>query len=38
MKDVCALINFANKHNIELNTISGGWKTNTQVRKDKDWS
>ena len=37
-KDVCALINFANKHNIELNTISGGWKTNTQVRKDKDWS
>ena len=36
-KDVNALILFAKKHNIELNSIIGGWKTNLKVRPEKDW-
>ena len=36
-KDVNALLSFAKKHNIELNTILGGWKTNLKVRHEKDW-
>jgi UDPglucose 6-dehydrogenase len=36
-KDVNALLSFSKKHNIELNTIAGGWKTNLNVRHNKDW-
>ena len=36
-KDVNALLSFSKKHNIELNTIKGGWKTNLKVRHEKDW-
>ena len=36
-KDVNALLSFSKKHNIELNTIAGGWATNLKVRADKDW-
>ncbi len=36
-KDVNALLYFSKKHNINLNTISGGWNTNLKVRKEKDW-
>ena len=36
-KDVNALLSFSKKHNIELNTIKGGWKTNLKVRSEKDW-
>ena len=36
-KDVNALINFAKKNNINLNSIEGGWKTNLDVRNDRDW-
>jgi nucleotide sugar dehydrogenase len=36
-KDVNALLSFSNKHEIELNTIKGGWNTNLKVRQDKDW-
>jgi nucleotide sugar dehydrogenase len=36
-KDVNALLSFSKKHGIELNTISGGWKTNIKVRAEKDW-
>ncbi|MDB4097961.1 hypothetical protein N9546_03875 [Flavobacteriaceae bacterium] len=36
-KDVNALLSFSKKHEIELNTISGGWKTNLKVRVEKDW-
>ena len=36
-KDVNALLSFAKKHNIELNSISGGWATNLKVRPEKDW-
>jgi len=36
-KDVNALLSFSKKYGIQLNTISGGWKTNLYVRKEKDW-
>jgi UDPglucose 6-dehydrogenase len=36
-KDVNALLSFSKKHGIKLNTISGGWKTNLNVRSEKDW-
>ena len=36
-KDVCSLINFAKNYNIKINTIEGGWKTNLEVRSEKDW-
>jgi len=36
-KDVNALLFFSKKHDIELNTIKGGWNTNLKVRKEKDW-
>ena len=36
-KDVNALLSFAKHHNIDLNTIFGGWKTNLKVRPEKDW-
>ena len=31
------LIEISKKHNIELNTIAGGWYTNLKVRPEKDW-
>ncbi len=36
-KDVNALLSFANKNNVEMNTIRGGWKTNLEVRPERDW-
>ena len=36
-KDVNALLSFSKKHDIELNTIKGGWKTNLKVRVEKEW-
>jgi UDPglucose 6-dehydrogenase len=36
-KDVNALLSFSKKHDIELNTIKGGWNTNLKVRQEKDW-
>jgi nucleotide sugar dehydrogenase len=36
-KDVNALLSFAKKHEININTILGGWKTNLNVRPEKDW-
>jgi hypothetical protein len=30
-------LSFSKKHDIELNTINGGWKTNLKVRAEKDW-
>lgn len=36
-KDVNALIEFAKKNEIILNTIIGGWNTNLHVRPEKDW-
>ena len=36
-KDVNALLSFSKKHNIELNSIAGGWLTNIKLRPEKDW-
>tara|TARA_B100000989_G_scaffold280247_1_gene243543 strand:- start:407 stop:1231 length:825 start_codon:yes stop_codon:yes gene_type:complete len=36
-KDVSSLISFAEKNGIILNTIKGGWKTNLELRPEKDW-
>lgn len=36
-KDVCAILSFAKSMNISLNTISGGWETNLQLRPEQDW-
>ena len=36
-KDVNALLSFSKKHDIQLNTINGGWNTNLKVRQEKDW-
>jgi len=36
-KDVNALLSFSKKHDLELNTIKGGWNTNLKVRVEKDW-
>ena len=36
-KDVNALLSFSKNHNIDLNTVEGGWKTNLKVRSEKDW-
>ena len=36
-KDVKALLYFSKIHNIKLNTIKAGWRTNLIVRSEKDW-
>jgi nucleotide sugar dehydrogenase len=36
-KDVNAIINFSKEHGVSMNTIEGGWKTNIEVRPERDW-
>ena len=36
-KDIQAIIDFAEKMEIDLNTLRGAWKTNLLVRPEKDW-
>jgi nucleotide sugar dehydrogenase len=36
-KDVNAFIKFAESYKVNLNTIEAGWKTNLEVRQEKDW-
>ena len=36
-KDIQAIINFAEKHGVKLNTLIGAWETNLDVRPEKDW-
>ena len=36
-KDVNALLTFAKENGVNLNTIEGGWKTNLEVRPERDW-
>jgi nucleotide sugar dehydrogenase len=36
-KDVNAILSFSKRHDIEMNTIKGGWKTNLNVRPEMDW-
>ncbi len=36
-KDVNAVLTLAKENGINLNTIEGGWKTNLEIRVEKDW-
>ena len=36
-KDIQAMINFGDSKNIDLSTLKGAWKTNLNVRPEKDW-
>ena len=36
-KDIQAIIDFANKIDIELSVVKGTWATNLNVRPEKDW-
>jgi len=36
-KDVSSLIQFAKDNKINIHTIEGGWKTNLELRPEKDW-
>tara|TARA_B100001057_G_C22871773_1_gene959342 strand:+ start:19765 stop:20619 length:855 start_codon:yes stop_codon:yes gene_type:complete len=36
-KDIQALIDFGKTFGINLNTLSGAWQTNLEVRPEKDW-
>ena len=36
-KDINAFISFANKHNINMNVLKAAWKTNLEVRPERDW-
>lgn len=36
-KDIQAMINFAKDLDIDMNVLEGVWKTNLQVRPEKDW-
>ena len=36
-KDVQAMIDFGNQLNLNMNTLKGVWKTNLEVRPERDW-
>lgn len=36
-KDMQAIINYASELEVNLHTINGAWKTNLEVRPEKDW-
>ena len=36
-KDVNAIINFSKEYGVSMNAIEGGWKTNIEVRPERDW-
>jgi len=36
-KDVQAMINFGEQLNLNMNTLKGVWKTNLEVRPERDW-
>ncbi len=36
-KDIQAIIDFAQKLDVNLNTLQGAWETNLSVRPEKDW-
>jgi UDPglucose 6-dehydrogenase len=36
-KDIQALINYANDLGVDMNVLNGVWKTNLEVRPEKDW-
>ena len=37
-KDIQAMINFAKDLDIDMNVLEGAWKTNLQVRPEKDYT
>ena len=36
-KDIQALIHFSNQLGVKINVVEGAWKTNLEVRPEKDW-
>ena len=36
-KDIQAMITFGNSLNVDMKTLKGAWKTNLNVRPEKDW-
>ena len=36
-KDIQALIDYAREHGVEMNVLKGAWKTNLEVRPERDW-
>ena len=36
-KDINAFISFAKKYNVNMNVLEAAWKTNLEVRPEKDW-
>ena len=36
-KDINAFISFAKKNNVNMNVLEAAWKTNLEVRPDRDW-
>ena len=36
-KDVMAMIKYAEENGVDMNVLKGTWKTNLQVRPEKDW-
>ena len=36
-KDINAFISFAKKNNVNMNVLEAAWKTNLEVRPEKDW-
>jgi UDPglucose 6-dehydrogenase len=37
-KDINAIIEFSQGHDIQMNTLEGAWKTNLRVRPEQDWN
>ena len=36
-KDINAFISFAKKNNVNMNVLEAAWKTNLEVRPERDW-
>ena len=36
-KDINAIIDVANKEGVDMNVLKAAWKTNLEVRPEKDW-
>ena len=36
-KDIQALINFGENRGVDMNVLKGAWKTNLEVRPERDW-
>ena len=36
-RDIQALIKFGEQNNVDMNVLKGAWKTNLEVRPERDW-